>query len=531
MSSLTGTGTLIRAALRRDRVLVPSWLAVFVAMAASSAVATVDLYPSVAERMAAADAVNNSQALVAMYGRVYDPSSIGAISMIKMGGIGAVFVAMLAVVLTVRHTRADEETGRLELVGGTVTGRNAPLAAALAVVALTNVVLALLTALTLTASGLPVEGSFAFGAAWAGVGLAFAAVTAVVAQLTTSARTATSMSATVLAVVYVLRAVGDTASPSGPRWLTWLSPIGWGQQFRPYAGNRWWVLLITLGFAVLAVAGAFALVAQRDLGTGMLPPRPGRPTAPPLLRTPLALAWRLQRAALLGWAVGFLLLGAVLGTIVSDIGGFLNSPTARDFIRALGGEKALTDAFLALELSIAGVIAAAYGIQAVLRLRAEEVELRAEPVLAAAVGRLRWAVSHVVVAVAGPFVLMLCVGVGAGFAHAARVGDPGQGGRVVAGALVQLPAAWVLVAIGLAAYGVSPRLAPVGWVALTAFLLLGEFGTLLGLSQWVMDLSPFAHTPRLPGAPFSALPLVVLTLLAAALGAAGLAALRRRDIA
>ncbi|MGZ4509576.1 MAG: hypothetical protein ACXVX0_20220, partial [Blastococcus sp.] len=198
MSALAGTGALVRLGLRRDRILLPSWLAVFVLMAASSAVATVDLYPSVAERMAAADAVNRSQALVAMYGRVYDPSSIGAISMIKMGGIGAVFVALLAIVLTVRHTRADEESGRLELVGAAATGRHAPLAAGLTVVVLTNVVLALLTGLSLTATGLPLDGSFAFGAAWGGVGLAFAAIAAVAAQLTTSARTATSISATVL---------------------------------------------------------------------------------------------------------------------------------------------------------------------------------------------------------------------------------------------------------------------------------------------------------------------------------------------
>jgi ABC-2 type transport system permease protein len=531
MSSLAGTGALVRLGLRRDRILLPSWLAVFVLMAGSSALATVDLYPSAGERMAAADAVNRSQALVAMYGRVYDPSSIGAISMIKMGGIGAVFVALLAVVLTVRHTRADEESGRLELVGAAATGRHAPLAAGLTVVVVTNVVLALLTGLALTASGLPLDGSFAFGVAWGGVGLAFAAIAAVAAQLTTSARTATSISATVLAVVYVLRAVGDTASPAGPRWLTWLSPIGWGQQFRPYAGNRWWVLLITVAFAGVVVAGAFALASRRDLGTGLLPGRPGRPAALPSLRTPLALAWRLQRGALLGWAVGFLLLGAVLGTIVSDIGGFLNSPSARDLITTLGGEKALTDAFLALELSIAGIVAAAYGIQSVLRLRAEETELRAEPVLAGAVGRLRWAAGHVAVAVGGTTVLMACVGAGAGLAHGARVGDMGQAGRVFVAALVQLPAAWVLVGITVAAFGLTPRLAAVGWIALTVFLLLGEFGGLFGLDQWVMDLSPFAHTPRLPGVPVSAAPLVVLTILAAALGAGGLAALRRRDIA
>ena len=531
MTGLTGTGRLVRLALRRDRVLLPVCLAAFVFMAAVSSLATVDLYPSLSERVAAAGAVNDSQALVALFGRVYDPTSIGAIAMIKMGGLGAVFVAVLAVVLVVRHTRGDEEAGRLELVGATAIGRSAPLAAALGTVVGANLVLALVTGAALTATGLPVDGSFAFGLAWAGVGIAFAAIAAVVAQVTTSARTATSMSGAVLAVVYVLRAVGDTAPVTGPRWLSWLSPIGWSQQFRPYAGNRWWVLLITAAFALGVGAAAFALARRRDLGTGLLPARAGRARATRLLRTPQALAWRLQRGALLGWAVGFLLAGALLGGMTSNLSGFFTSPNARELITALGGEKALTDAFLAMELGFAGVIASAYGIQAVLRLRSEELELRAEPVLATAVGRLRWALGHLGLAVVGTVGLMVCVGLGAGFARAVEAGRSAEIGRLLGAALAQLPAALVLVALAVAAYGVAPRVATVVWAFLAAFIVLGELGPLLKLDQWVLDLSPFAHTPRLPGAPFTATAVVLLTGVALLIAGAGLAALRRRDVA
>lgn len=339
MSALAGTGLLVRLALRRDRLLLAAFILALVLIAAVSAKATVDLYPSLASRVDAADAVNRSQALVALYGRIYDTASIGALAMIKTGSIGAVFVAMLTVVLVVRHTRADEEAGRLELAGATALGRHAPLVAALVVAVVANLVLAVVTAGALAATGLPVDGSFAFGLAWAAVGLAFAAVAAVVAQLTTSARTATALSAAILAIVYILRAVGDTASEAGPRWLSWLSPIGWAQQFRPYAGNRWWVLLITVGFAVAVAAGALALAGRRDLGAGLLPTRSGPASASGLLRSPLALAWRLHRGALLGWAVAFGLVGVLIGGLASSVGGFLNNPNARDFITSSAARR------------------------------------------------------------------------------------------------------------------------------------------------------------------------------------------------
>src|SRR5262245_36690525 len=201
MKSFAGTQALVRLALRRDRVMLPVWLAVFALMASSSASATVGLYPKVEDRIAAANTFNNTQALVALYGKVYDPTSLGALSMIKLGGLGSIFVAVLAVLLVSRHTRAEEESGRLELVGATVVGRRAPLTAALLVTMGGMVGLAVLTGLGLTAAGLPADGSFAFGFAWGGVGVAFAAVAALTAQLTTSARASTSLSISFLGLV------------------------------------------------------------------------------------------------------------------------------------------------------------------------------------------------------------------------------------------------------------------------------------------------------------------------------------------
>ncbi len=121
--NLAGTWTLVRVALRRDRIVLPAWIAIFVLLALSSASASIALFPDEASRIKAGEAINNSPALIAMYGRVYDVTSLGEVSMIKMKGLYALFLAVLAFFTLVRHTRADEETGRLELVGAGVVGR------------------------------------------------------------------------------------------------------------------------------------------------------------------------------------------------------------------------------------------------------------------------------------------------------------------------------------------------------------------------------------------------------------------------
>jgi ABC-2 type transport system permease protein len=530
MTEYAGTGALVRLALRRDRIMIPIWLVGFVLSASSAASAVVKLYPKGPELVKASEQFNSVSAIVALYGKIYDPSNPGGLALVKLGGLGSVFVALMSILLVVRHTRAEEETGRQELLGATVVGRRAPLTAALIVAIGTNVVLAVLTGLSLVAGGLDTDGSFAFGAAWGGVGIVFAAIAAVTAQLTSTGRAATGLASLVLGAVYVLRAIGDTAGPNGPGWATWLSPIGWGQQFHWYAGERWWVLALMLGLAVIVVPIAYALVARRDLGAGLFPDRPGRATAAPSLRSSLALAWRLQRGVLYAWAAATAVLAFVLGNVATNLQGFMDSPQTQEILTKLGGAKALEDAYLSATLGFAAVAVSAYGIQAASRLRGEESALRAEPLLAAGTTRTRWVLSHVAVALGGTAALLLIVGVVAGVTYGARAGDMGRAGGVIGGALAQLPATWVLTAITMAAFGIAPRIAAVGWSALGAFVVLGVVGPLFPLNQTVMDISPFVHSPKLPGGVFSATPVIALTGVAVLLLAAGLAGFRRRDV-
>lgn len=220
----------------------------------------------------------------------------------------------------------------------------------------------------------------------------------------------------------------------------------------------------------------------------------------------------------------------MLGGIAANVGDFLESPQAADLIRSLGGDKALSDAYLAAEMGFVGVFTSVFAVQAVTRLRAEETSIHAEPLLAAAVGRIRWAGGHLSVAVLGGAALLATAGLSAGVAHAVSTGDAEQVGRVLLAALVQLPVTALFAGIALAAFGVASRLTPFAWGALVGALLLGELGPLFDVDQRVLDLSPFAHVPKLPGADLAVAPIVWLVAIATALVVAGLVALRHRDI-
>ena len=68
---------------------------------------------------------------------------------------------------------------------------------------------------------------------------------------------------------------------------------------------------------------------------------------------------------------------------------------------------------------------------------------------------------------------------------------------------------------------------------LGGFLLLGQVGAALDLDPVLLDVSPFTHTPRLPGRDVGAsgaLDLVVLLIAAGLLTTVGLGGLRRRDL-
>lgn len=526
-SDFTGTLQQLRLVLRRDRIVAPLWVLAIGFLLPITYVGSIEsVYPTDADRAKFAATTASSPAQIAMYGPIFNASP----GMVTIWKAGALFTIIgVAVILTVvRHTRVEEELGRTELIESTAVGRFAALTAALSVAGGGSIVAGALASAALLSGGLPAAGSLGFGAALAGSGLVFAGVAAVAAQLSTGARTARGVAFAVLAVTFALRAVGDAGSGR----LSWLAPQGWSLQLRPYAGERWWVLLLHLAATAGLIYLAYALLRTRDVGAGLIAERLGRARGSARLAGPVGLAWRLQRGTLLAWTAGLGIYALLIGSVTKGIGDQIGDSTAiTDIIERAGSAASLEDSFIGFGFTALGIAGAAYAISAALRLHSEESAGHGEPMLAGAVGRTRWALGHVLFALLGPALAMVVAGLAAGITYGVAVGDvAGTVPRVLGAALVQLPAVWLLAAITVALFGLLPRFTPVAWGVLVGVLVIFLVASVADFPQPIRDLEPFGHLPKLPGGDFTAAPVLWLLAMDAVLIAVGLIAFRRRDL-
>ena len=331
MSELTGTWQLVRFTVRRDRLRIVTWVVSLTALVIATAASIKGLFPTQADLDQAAAASAKNAAAIAFNGPVQGLDTVGGEVAFQAGTVGLVLVALMSLLMTGRYTRVEEESGRTELVRATVVGRDAQTAAALLVVTGMNLLIGAAVAVGLIGTGLPVVGSVSFGASFLAIGLVFTALALVTAQVSENSRAASGLAGVVLGYAFAVRAVGDI----GDGRLSWLSPIGWSQKLRPYAGERWWPLLVPVAVTVLLLMTARALSARRDWGAGLVQPRPGPAIAAPRLGRPLGLAVRLQRATLLAWTVALAVFGFVYGAIADDIGDFVgDSQTLKDLLAA-----------------------------------------------------------------------------------------------------------------------------------------------------------------------------------------------------
>lgn len=429
-----------------------------------------------------------------------------------------------------RHTRADEQAGRRELVAAGVVGRDAPLLAAVGVVVLVNIVMAALCALFVILYGLPATGSIVFAGSLLFVGVTGTVVAAIAAQVVQNPGTARGVAFIGLAVLFAVRALGDV----NRSWVSWLSPLGWARFTRAYEGDRWWVFGLFVGFAVAGLMVAVVLSGRRDVGAGLVAPRLGPANASPGLRSVWALGWRLQRGSLITWTVTMAAGGLLIGGASRTIGTQMDSPQLKEVMKRVGSTSDPVLLLFAAVLAIIAEVIAAYAITAAMRLRNDELTGLAGPLLATPVSRWAWSASTLLWAFVGPAIALAVLGATTGLAYGSAGGGTVAGSvrSLTVGTLTYLPAVWTFAGLVVLMTGMAARAAAV--VTWTVFGLgfvvgiLAEFKLVTGAA---LDLSPFAAAPNVLVGESSPATWMLWTLIALAMTALGLLTLRRRDLA
>ncbi|CAN5246357.1 ABC transporter membrane-spanning protein [soil metagenome] len=513
----TGFGLLLRLGLRRDRVMIAVWLVLLTAMAYASAATTPTLFDSEESRVLLATSLNSQTAVVALYGPILDVTSVGEIAMAKMTVLYALAPAILMVILVRRHTRTEEESGRAELVGAGVIGRGSPLAAAVGQALAVSAMLGLLVSTADILGGLPVLGSIWFGLAWVGTGAVATGVAAVAVQLSPSSRTCASIAAAVLGVCYLVRAVGDA---SGWTWLSWVSPLGWNTQLSAWQDPRAWVVALYAGLSVALLNVAWVLRSRRDLGSGIIAPRPG-PTGSSIA-SPLGLMARTQRTSLALWSVSVAGVAVLFGVI---------SPGLDDMMRRAGGVEILDrlgGAMIAAVLSVVAIVISSYSIIVVNQVAADETSDRAELVLSTAASRRSWFLATVATAGLGGVWLLSLTGIGLWVGYGLAGGQSAW--RALPAALTWIPVVWTVAGVGLVGYGLRASWAVFGWVALGLSMLVTLVGELAAFPGWVVNLSPYSLIARYPVEEVDWVVEIALVAVTGALVAAAWLRFRSRDI-
>ncbi|GAA4915311.1 ABC-2 type transport system permease protein [Nonomuraea thailandensis] len=493
-----------RLVLRRDRLLIAAWIAVAVGVPAFNAYSLAALLPTQAARLAFVEAADANPITIALLGDVHG-TSIEAVVAWRSSVQSLLIGGLAGLLFAIRHTRAEEDAGRRELVAAGAVGRHAATTAVVVVIAAVNLSVTVLQAAVLGLGfGYPIGGSVLFGLVGGAGATVFAACGLLAAQLCRSAPLARAGGVGVLVA-------GLAPGVALPEEVVACLPAGWSRVARAYGDEQWWVLLMPLAVAVVLTSAAYAVSARRDLGAGLLPERP--PPVRPAPRGAMGLAWRLYGGQTVSWttALGVVSVGVGWVSASFDVG-------------TLTGES-----LLEIFTYVFCMVIACLAVTGALRPLGEESRGRASALLATATGRTRWLSGHLLLGLVAPAVMLLAVGVGTGAGHALGTGDPSVVLAQTGTALLFAPAAWAVAGVAIAAYGLRPRAAvPVAWAVVVGSAVCVAMWETRTIGSAAFLLTPFGygHPSLSPGfvAPAG------FALVAAGLVAAGGAAFARRDL-
>ncbi|MCL2865360.1 MAG: hypothetical protein FWE25_07465 [Lachnospiraceae bacterium] len=523
--------TLLRFMLRRDRWNILFWFIGIMSVVVGFGAGIEGMYPTAQERLTMAQTLS-TPAMVAMTGPAFSLSdgsvSVGSLFAVLMFIWTAMTMGIMSIFTVVRHTRRDEEQGRIEVIRSLPVGKESNLSAALTLVFWQNLLFGLFMGLCLGAmghQGMDMTGSLLFGLSMATAGMFFAGVAAVFCQLSSNPRTAQSLSLGLLIILYFIRAVGDMQNQI---ILSYVSILGLLQQAKVYVDNLWWPLLVTLLVTLVLVVVAFALCMIRDLGEGLFPARKGKADAAAYLRSPGGLAFRLLRTSMIVWAVVIFALAAAYGSVMGDIESFMKSNEM--FSQMANGDPMV---LISMFILIGAIAVAIPALQFVLKARSQEKRGFAEGVLVRAASRQAQLGGYFRIALLTCIVGPVISALGFYVSSTPVMKDPISLQRFLEASMLYIPALLFMLGLAMVLFAYIPKATGYVWAYLGYSLFIIYFGGLMNLPGWLVKLTPFGYIPKIPADTIDnrvILELALISLLAVIMFVVGFIGYRRRDM-
>ena len=522
---------LTRFILRRDRLRLILWLVMLSGFVIGLVPVFSDVILKGAEKSQMAEMMKNP-AIIAMVGPAYGEADFhtGA----AFANFMLVFCVMAAAVMNIflitRHTRNDEELGRLEVVRSLPVGRLANITSAMTASFVTNLILSIITTLGLYAirgEGMTFLGCAIFGLSLGIIGLVFAGLSALFCQLSANNRTAMGLSFLSLFVFYIMRAIGDT----GTEALSLISPLGLVLRTENFVNDYIWPLVVLLLMAAGVFVISLMLAATRDLGQGLLPQKPGRKHASALLSSPLGLALRLTRTAIIVWTLTLFSLAAMYGSVFGDLEGYISGSEALSAMFSTAeGAASVTEQFMVLLFAVMSLIGTIPLLTYVNRVVAQEKDGVTEHILSKAVSRPKQVLAYLLPSMVLSVIYQLLSAYGLWVVGSQVLDTLPPLSTFVNAALLYLPAMWCLIGISLLLIGYLPEKTFLVYVYLGYAFMSIYFGRLADLPDWIRKLTPFGFIPEYPLEDITWWPLVVITGLAIVFISMGTTGYRRRDM-
>ena len=523
------TARLTRFIIRQDRWRITFWIIGITLATLSVPLAFLELYGSEEQRAVMALTMENP-AMIAMVGTAdLTKYTIGVMTAHQMLLLTAVVVGLMNILLVARHTRGDEEDGRLEMIRSLPVGRLSTVHATIIVYIFVNLLLAVICGFGLYAlsiDSMDLEGSLLYGATLGATGIFFTGITTLFAQLSENARGTIGLSIAFLLVAYMLRAIGDVSHET----LSWISPLGWVTKTEAYGANQWSFIALLIGMAIVVFIITYLLNAKRDVGAGLLPSKPGKAHASTFLQSPVGLSFRLQRVGFISWAIGMFVLGASYGSVLGDLDSFFEGNELLEQMIASEDGSSAAEQFIPIIMMVMAIIATIPPIISMNKLLAEEKKNRLEQLLAKAISRTRLMASFLATAVLNSFVMLSLAAIGLWATGSTVMEDPFSFLEFYRMGIVYYPAILLVLGLAVGIIGWLPRFSIIVWLYVLYSFIVVYLGELFQFSDIVVQLSPFGHIPQLPLEDIRWLPITTLCSISVLLTLLGFVGYNKRDL-